>query len=122
MFYTLLSTSTFQTYALFSVPILGGTPAELNPKLVEGGSICSFSVSLNSQRVIYSASQDKVNVPEIYSVLIGGGNDQLMWLLATASLFQIFGIAMAMQVRILIILLPRAALEMCIACPLKVEH
>ncbi len=71
--YTLLSTSTFQAYALFSVPILGGTPVQLNPKLVEGGSIGSFSVSLNSQRVIYSASQDKANVPEIYSVPIGGG-------------------------------------------------
>ena len=62
---------------LYSVPING--PAsdglKLNPNLVPGGDIADFTISPDSSRVVYRASQDTVQTVELYSVPINGPAD-----------------------------------------------
>lgn len=60
--------------ALYSVPIGGGTPVQLNDPPAPGGfGLDSYLISADSARVIYRSEQDTAGVPELYSVPILGG-------------------------------------------------
>ena len=67
--------------ALFSAPVIGGDPIQLNGPLPPGGDIGDpddpfpdFQISPDSQRVVYRADQDTFDVLELYSVPIAGGS------------------------------------------------
>lgn len=61
-------------YSIFSVPITGGTPVQLNGTIVENGGVVSYKISSNSNYVVYTARQDNALVTELYSVPISGGS------------------------------------------------
>ncbi|MCP3979759.1 MAG: hypothetical protein GY716_10595 [bacterium] len=58
---------------LRSVPVTGGAPADLTPPLA-GGELQPFGVTHDDGTVVYRADQDTADLPELYSVPIGGGN------------------------------------------------
>jgi len=61
-------------FELYSVPINGGPPIQLNSSLIAGGDVmASFQISAHGQRVIYRADQDADDVFELYSVSAMGG-------------------------------------------------
>ncbi|NUM46897.1 MAG: PD40 domain-containing protein, partial [Anaerolineales bacterium] len=64
-------------WQIFSVPILGGPVAQLNPQLINGGNVYpndwEYEISPDSTRVVYVADQDTDEVLELYSVPIIGG-------------------------------------------------
>lgn len=60
-------------HELYSVPITGGEPVQLNASLVFGGDVRTFAISTDSARVVYLADQETDGVYELYSVSIGGG-------------------------------------------------
>lgn len=57
---------------LYSVPLNGDTPVQLNNPLVTGGEVGSFEISADSNRVVYRADQEANDVWELYSVPIAG--------------------------------------------------
>jgi len=70
-----------QVNELYSVPIRGGHSVRLNGGLIAGGNVAGtapeverpFSISPDSQRVVYLADQERDEVYELYSVPIAGG-------------------------------------------------
>jgi Tol biopolymer transport system component len=58
---------------IYSVPITGGIPVQLNEALPAGGDVRGFRISSDSSRVVYTADQDVVGVGELFSVSITGG-------------------------------------------------
>ncbi len=65
---------------LFSVSVAGGENTKLNGELPSGSKgfnlyfDYSFDISSDGQTVVYRLDQDEVNVYELYSVAINGGN------------------------------------------------
>ena len=58
---------------LYSVPISGGTPVQLNAPLAAGEGVRSFAVSNDSQRVVYfKSSMNGEQASDLYSALIDG--------------------------------------------------
>ncbi len=49
------------------------TNVKLNGNLVSGGAVIEFEMSPDGSTVVYEASQDTLDVSELYSVPIGGG-------------------------------------------------
>ena len=71
--------STTESIDLFSVPISGGVAIRLNPDPVDGGGVSFlYSISSDSQRVIYIADQRVNNQVELFSVPITGGAATLL--------------------------------------------
>jgi len=63
---------------IYCVPVTGGTVTKLNGSMTPGGNVSqryqlSFTISANSNRVVYRADQDTDEVHELYSVPITGG-------------------------------------------------
>lgn len=59
---------------LFSLPLGGGDPAQLNTPSGVSGSVEAFYLSPAGQRVIYVADQDIAEKPELFSVSVEGGD------------------------------------------------
>ena len=64
---------------LFSVPLTGGIPEQLNPPLPADGIIYEFKIAPGNQWVVYTAVQDETTLQnELYSVpLLGGESNKL---------------------------------------------
>jgi hypothetical protein len=61
---------------LFSVPVHGGEPTPLSPRLplsIDFHGIAAFRVSPNGERVVYAAEQDTADRMDLYSVPTQGG-------------------------------------------------
>lgn len=58
---------------LWSAPLAGGEPVQLNARIPPNGKLARFSVSPDSRWVLYQASQQAVYAEEIYAVAITGG-------------------------------------------------
>jgi hypothetical protein len=63
---------------LFRVPLTlnpdpSQPPTKLSGPMPEGGSVVSFRLPAGDGPVVYRAHQDQANVPELYSVRLGGG-------------------------------------------------
>ncbi len=59
---------------LFSAPTAGGTVAQLNPPLPQGGIVQGFEIAPDSSRVLYGAAQDSPHVEELYAAPIDGSS------------------------------------------------
>ena len=67
------------TQNLYRIPITGGTPIQLNPPLVSGGSVDYLIgpfVTPDSRNVIYRADQELDEIWELYTVPLAGGEVQ----------------------------------------------
>ena len=65
--------NTDNVYELFSVPIAGGDPVQLNPDFVSTADIFEFRISADGQNVIYLADQNRSARSDLFSVPITGG-------------------------------------------------
>lgn len=59
---------------LYARPLDSGAPVKLNGTLQAGAGVSSFSISPDSQHVVYVANQDDATWPDLYSVPITGGS------------------------------------------------
>lgn len=61
------------SYALWSVPLVGGAPVRLSPEMATDRDVIRFLVSPDGLRVAYAADPVKWTQYELYSVQVTGG-------------------------------------------------
>ena len=61
------------TNHLFSIPVVGGMPVQLNSALLEFSEVSGFKISPDSQHVVYKVAQNNAQLTELYSVPVAGG-------------------------------------------------
>ncbi len=64
---------------LYSVPLAGGAAVKLYPPLLGGGQLWYSQFSPDSNRVLYTADQDKNNQYELYSQAVDGSDRKLLY-------------------------------------------
>ena len=72
-FQALLTIGLFTAMLWAALPLQAATNVKLSGVMVASGDVSEFQISRDGRYAVYLADQDTDGVPELYSVLLGGG-------------------------------------------------